>query len=69
MKRRKPKQIKALLGVGSAIINDNFENPASATKIKKRDATHSDCISFLVLRIFLLQVAHHLLIITLSSTS
>lgn len=32
MKRRKPKQIKALLGVGSAIINDNFENPASATK-------------------------------------
>lgn len=35
MKRRKPKQIKALLGVGSAIINDNFENPASATKIKK----------------------------------
>lgn len=35
MKRRKPKQIKALLGVGSAIINDNFENPASATKIKE----------------------------------
>lgn len=69
MKRRKPKQIKALLGVGSAIINDNFENPASATKIKKEMQPIRIASLFLVLRIFLLQVAHHLLIITLSSTS
>lgn len=50
MKRRKPKQIKALLGVGSAIINDNFENPASATKHKKRRRNqYLNCVSFLFL--------------------